>query len=239
MIIDEATTLAIELKRNELFAQCADGALELLCGAALEREARRGTQIALSGSPFPYLGFVRDGAVAVTAEADGEIRGGVRRLTIYEAYAGETFGAVALLDGQIPVGEIGVVSKIARYALFPQIAVAQAAQLDPTLFRRLAAQAASRYRSLTSRLLIQAAYSVGSRVANVLLPFASEKPGLQPVDRQLMEFSQRDLAAAAGCVKEAAARAIAEMEHAGALKREHGRIAYIDREQLLRYGKTT
>jgi CRP-like cAMP-binding protein len=227
--------LASAVVRNPIFAACSADQLLKLCASATVHHARRGTRIALKGAPFPYLGFVLDGVIGVTARAEGEIRSGVRSLRLYEAYAGSTFCEVAFLDGYDALGEITVVSKRARYALFPSKSVMQAAEADAHLLHRLAVHAASRCRELKRRLIDQATRAVATRVAGVLLPFASSEDGLKPVDPQLIEFAQRDIAAAAGCVKEAAARAIAQLEDAGALRREHGRIRYLDRGRLSHY----
>jgi DNA-binding GntR family transcriptional regulator len=45
-------------------------------------------------------------------------------------------------------------------------------------------------------------------------------------------MSQTELAVIAGTAKEVAARAVAELEAAGVLKRRNGHIALVDREKL-------
>lgn len=47
-------------------------------------------------------------------------------------------------------------------------------------------------------------------------------------------MTQSQIAAAAGTVKDVAARAISELQHRGALRRERGHIAYLDRVRLVR-----
>ena len=227
--------IADAMTRNPVFARCSSEQLELLTAQASVHDERRGTRIADAGAPFPFLGLTLDGVIAVTATADGEVRSGVRHLRLYEAYTGSTFCEISFLDGYEALGEITVVSKRARYALFPTGAVMQAAEYDPHLLQRLAIHAASRCRELKRRLVAQAAHPVTARVAGVLLPFAASDEGLSPVDPQLIEFAQSDIAAAAGCVKEAAARAIAQLEAAGALRRQHGRIRYMDRAKLMEF----
>jgi CRP-like cAMP-binding protein len=239
--VDPATgteqALASAVVHNPIFAACSAAQLLTFCASASVHHARRGVRLATKGAPFPYLGFVIDGVIAVTAKAEGEIRSGVRSLRLYEAYPGSTFCEISFLDGYEALGEITVVSKHARYALFPSKSVMDVADTDPRFLHRLAVHAASRCRELKRRLVDQATRPVAARVAAVLLPFASNSSGLSPVDPQLIEFAQRDIAAAAGCVKEAAARAIAQLEQAGALRREHGRIRHLDRAQLSYYAE--
>lgn len=241
MTIDARVTgerhLTRMLRENLLFADCSERELAVLEQAAFAREARRGCVIVTQEAPFPYLGFVLQGVVGVTAFADGEVRGGVRRLRLYEAYAGQTFCDISFLDGCQAMGEITVVSKKSSYVLFPAEVVRRLGDENPRFLQRLATHAASRCRDFVRRLVTQAAHSVTARVATVLLPFAGNTGGLSPVDPQLLEFTQRDIAAAAGCVKEAAARAIAQLESVGALRREHGRVRYIDRDKLLEFAE--
>jgi CRP-like cAMP-binding protein len=234
-VIEDQARILAALGTNALFAPCQAQTRELLAQSALAGEGRRGTRIVQADAPFRYLGLVLNGVVGVTACADGEIRGGVRHLRLYESYAGETFCDISFLDGYAALGEITIVSKRGAYALLPSELVMRAGESDPRLLRRLAVHAASRCRMLKRRLVNQAARTVTERVAEVLLTFAQDEPGMHPVDPQLLEFAQRDIAAAAGCVKEAAARAIAELQSVGALRRERGRIRYIDRAKMLQY----
>ncbi|HZZ63960.1 MAG TPA: Crp/Fnr family transcriptional regulator [Candidatus Baltobacteraceae bacterium] len=234
VVHDEPGILAA-LLANAVLGPCHPDALESLARNALAREGRRGTRIAQAGVSFPYLGIVLNGVVGVTACAGEQVRGGVRNLRLYESYAGETFCDISFLDGYEALGEITIVSKRGAYALLPSNFVMQMGEQDPALLLRLAVHTATRCRLFKRRLVNQAARTVTERVAEVLVNFAGEGPGMQPVDPQLLEFAQRDIAAVAGCVKEAAARAIAELENVGALRRERGRIRYIDRAKLIQY----
>jgi CRP-like cAMP-binding protein len=213
---------------------CTAEQRERLAEAATVHEQRRGFRIADGTRSFRYLGFVRSGVIGIAARADGPIRG-VRRVSLYEALSGSTFGEVAIIDSAAALGEITVLSKRASYALIPAAAIAALAGTDPALMARLASGAAARCRELAERIARQHAWPVTARVARVLLPFAADAPGLHPAEPQLWELAQRDIAASAGCVTEAAARAIATLEADGALRREHGRIRYANRKRLAEY----
>jgi CRP-like cAMP-binding protein len=230
--------LATELARTFLFEACALDRLEAIARQASVHERERGACIVARNEPFPYLGYVRDGMLGIMAEGGGPIRG-VRRSLLYEALAGSTFGEVGLLDRQHPLGEACVLSKRARFALIPAAAVAALAADDPTVSHRLGVAAARHAREVAWRIRKQHGWPVSARVARVLLRFASDGPGLHPTNQQLADLTQRDLAAAAGCVTEAAARAIAALEREGAVRREHGRIRYADRERLRRHCERT
>lgn len=221
------------LNGSDLFSGTGAAALHTLAAQATSHEGRRGTIIADQRAPFPYLGIVIDGLISVTVEAEGSARG-VRRLHVYEAGAGETFGEIAVLSTVPPLGDIKVASRHAAYALIPAAAVIELINAQPQLFSRLIDSIARRSKALAERLVAQQNRSVASRVAEVLLRFTSENEsaGLHPAQPQLRQLTQQEIAAMAGCVKEAAARAIAQLENDGALRREHGHIAYLDRARL-------
>ncbi|HEY5426137.1 MAG TPA: helix-turn-helix domain-containing protein [Candidatus Tumulicola sp.] len=72
-----------------------------------------------------------------------------------------------------------------------------------------------------------------ARIARVLVPYAMPERGLVPAAASLATVTQSQIAAAAGTVKEVAARAIAELESRNVLRRERGHIRYLDRQELL------
>ncbi len=222
------------LKRNPLFAPCADELLRPLAVGASIDAARRGTRIAPSGTPFPFIGVVCSGAIAVTVNAEGPMRG-VHRLQLYEARAGALFGEVAFLAEVPAPGDVLVVSKRATYALLRSDLFESAIEKDPSLLRRLAAHVARRTYLIARDLLGSQGRPLTARVAAVLLRYCAQETGLLPASRDLTEMTQSDLGAAAGCVKESAARVIGYLESAGALKREHGHIAFLDRAVLSEY----
>lgn len=238
MISAHLSALARDLAACPIFGGCTAEQLQEISGAATVHRQPRGFIITRGGSPFEYLGFVCSGVIGIALRTDGPIRG-VRRLLLYEALAGSTFGEVASIDRAPALGEVAVLSKRATYALIPAAVVAKIAHGDPALLERLASATALRCRELASRIARQHAWPVTARVARVLLPFAVDAPGLNLANPQLSELAQRDIAASAGCVTEAAARAIATLEAEGAVRREHGHIRYANRQRLARYVNKT
>jgi CRP-like cAMP-binding protein len=225
---DERELVTETLLRNAVFSPCDPEAVSLLGQLAHVRTSPRKTVIVHENESFPYLGVVIQGVIGVTCTAKQG-----REMRLYEAATAQTFGEAAFFDGDITLGRISVLSKNATYALIPKEAVLSATQRDSALLLRLAGQEARRSRELTARLMSQAVESIISRVAGTLLPFAMEGEGLLPVDPALLAISQIDIAASAGTVKEVAARAIADLEKAGALRRERGHVRYLNRAKLL------
>lgn len=216
------------LSHNTVFAPCEAETTSLLAQLAHVRAAPRKTVITHDNETFAFLGLVIEGLISVTCTAKEG-----RELRLYEASNAQTFGEAAFFDGEIALGRISVLSKSATYALLPKAAVLSATQRDSALLLRLARQAAQRSRELTTRLMSQAVESIISRVAATLLAFAVDGDGLAPVHPALLSISQLDIAASAGTVKEVAARAIADLEKTGALRRERGHVRYLDRGKLL------
>jgi hypothetical protein len=104
---------------------------------------------------------------------------------------------------------------------------------EPDFLLAIGAATAQRNRTLASELAAQVSQPIISRVASALLPYAVPERELNPALPPLPTMTQAQIAAAAGTVKEVAARAIAELERVQALRRERGHIRYLDRAKLL------
>lgn len=103
--------LLANLMRSPIFGACTRPQLEPLASSASIHRERRGFKIADRDASFPYLGFVCEGVIGVTARADGPMRG-VRRFLLYEALPGSTFGEVPFWIAPAHSG---------RYRSFPSV----------------------------------------------------------------------------------------------------------------------
>ena len=176
---------------------------------------------------WPYLGFVCEGFVGMIVTTPAG-----REHMIYEAQAGETFGDIALLDGGPSLARGVVISPRARIATIPRADFLRALDADRVLAREFAKTCANRARSLADRLAAQSSKPTIARIAAVLLTYAATEPGLLPAHSPVRMLRQGHLAALAGTVKEVVARAVGELEAAGALARERGHIVRLDRTKL-------
>jgi len=129
------------------------------------------------------------------------------------------FGVTEFFDGGEAVGRTVVASKTARYVSIPFAAVREAGLREPELFIALGAVNAQQNRSLTTTIASHVSKPTLARVASALLPYAVPARGLERALPPLAQMTQSQVAAAAGTVKEVAARAIAELE------RTHARSA--------------
>lgn len=224
----EPTSVMAALKRTPAFAMLALPALERLAAEASAHTIRRGQVLVAEGVDWPYLGVVLEGVLAL-----GSGNGHSRPRIFLEIFPGEIFGELELFDGAPSCARVSALSKVARYVRISRAAVMQCGIEEPRLLLALGRAGAQRSRDLMQSLAIQGTMPIIARIAQALLPFAIADHGLAPAIAPLPNMTQAQIAAAAGTVKEVAARAIAELESRGLLKRERGHIRYLDRQKLL------
>ncbi len=215
------------LRRSPIFADGRQETRDRLVQYATERTYNDGATIVEQDVKWPNLGLVRIGMVAaIMGSAAG------RDLRLFDVFAGETFGNVELLDGGRTVARFAATVTPTRVVLFPLGIVITAMNADQAIARALSIVCAQRVRALSEGFSSHVAQPAIARVAAAILPYAPPTVGLSPSLEPLVRMTQTELAVIAGTAKEVAARAIAELEAAGALKRLKGHIALVDREKL-------
>lgn len=214
------------IRRTAAFADLSAAAVEELAACARERFARKGDEIVAAGS-VSFLGIVCEGTLAL-------LRGNDRReRALYEIFPSEMFCDAAFFDSGRTLGRYAVLSKTLRYLALPYDDLRRIGAARPEVLAAVGLSCAQHVRALADGLCAQASQSIIGRIAGALVPYAPYEPGLQPALAPLPGMTQARIAASAGTVKEVAARAIAELEALGALRREHGHITYLDRSILL------
>ncbi|HEY8298065.1 MAG TPA: DUF2249 domain-containing protein [Candidatus Baltobacteraceae bacterium] len=221
------TAMQSLLRRSFVFSMLDDRSRNVLAAAAIERTARKNDVVAGEDTDFPAIGIVREGVLALTSGSGG------RERLLHEIFPYEAFGEALFFDEGHTTGRIVALSKIARYVLVPRAVVREIARQEPALLLAIGECCAQRLRMLAEDLGAQSAQPIVVRVAASLLSYAVAERGLVPSLAPLAQMTQAQLAASAGTVKEVAARAIAELEARGALRRERGHIRYLDRSKLL------
>jgi CRP-like cAMP-binding protein len=177
---------------------------------------------------WTYLGFLRSGALsAIIGSAIG------RDQHLFDILPGDTLGDIETIDGGRTIARIAVTSAVAHVVVIPRGIVLSASLADAVFARKLATICAQRARMLSSHLSTHVAYPAIARVAAAILPYAAPDEGLVTPLEALQRITQSQLAVIAGTAKEVAARAVAELEAAGALERTQGHIARIDRAKLI------
>lgn len=202
-----------------------------LAHSASEIAVERNAAIVEQGQEWPYLGFVRQGVVsAILTSPYG------REQTLYEILATESFNEMALLDAGSSVARFVASTSNVRVLIIPLSAV-EAALGDMRMLRQVAAVSAQRQRLVIERFAAHISLPIVARVAATLLPYAPPSSGLAPVMSPLDSLTQVQLAVAAGTVKEVLSRALLELEAAGALRRQGGRITELNRDVLQTYAQ--
>lgn len=198
-----------------------------LAAAASVHVARRGQSVAREHTDWPHVGIVVEGALALSnGENDGRSR------LFYEIFPYEIFGEAGFFDGSPMHDRVIVLSKTARYITVPVAELRAVGNADTALILGIGRVLAQRSRDAHAELGRLATMPIIGRIARVLLGYAVPDKGLSAAMAPLPNMTQSQIAAAAGTVKEVAARAIAQLETKGLLKREHGHVSYLDRQGL-------
>jgi CRP/FNR family cyclic AMP-dependent transcriptional regulator len=216
------------LGRTHIFAGLDAESRDAIAATASTHTARRGHVVAAANTEWPYIGIPFEGNFAVTNDASN-----ARYRIFHEVTPFEIFGEMSLFDGGLTPARTVVLSKTGRYLRVSHAGVLAIAAQNPELLRRLGATVTQRSREMMQTLVNQGTTPVIERIASVLLPYAVPEAGLAPALAPLPNLTQAHIAAAAGTVKEVAARAIAELESRGLLLRERGHIRFLNRSLLI------
>lgn len=222
------------LRHCAVFATAPNAALQAIAARARLVTVRRNRAVVEQGVAWPYLGVIATGRVqAILATPDG------RELAMYDALAGEVVGAVSLVDGGASPLRFVARGERTRVLLLPRAAVFELMGQVAGVANAINALSAQRLRAVIARFSAHAAQPIAARVADALLAYASPLPGLRDALPPLPSMRQAELAVVAGTAKDMVYRAIAELEDAGALLRDNGRIAQLDRAKLLKFAEVS
>lgn len=216
------------MQRCPVFATCAETTRRALASAAQVRALPHKTILAEQESRWPFLGLVRMGKIfAIVGTPSG------RDQILFDILETEVFGNNDIFDEGATMARFATLSEPAEVIIFPRAAVLRVAQADSQFAIGLAAAATHQMRAMVELVHAHVSKKTIGRVASVLLPYAPIERGLSAVHpAHISSLRLTQIAAATGSVKEVVARAVAELESTGAIKRARGRIAYIDRAKL-------
>ena len=219
------------LRQIPLFATLSPEDLALVARVTVARRYQRGDLIILAGQPGGALCFVRSGLVKVFKTSE-EGKEQVLRLI----GTGQTFNDVPALDGGP--------NPASAMALEPTVVYATSgAELRRLIAERPGvAEAVVRTLAVALRYLVSVVEDlsflpVRARVAKILLdqdaelaPGAGE--GAEQAEPAHHRLTQQEMAAMAGTAREMVGRALKELEQAGAVRNDRGRITVLSRERL-------
>ena len=215
------------LIEDPAFGAVPAAVLQALVAHAEVTTAPKGRTIYGEGERWNRLGFVVEGCIAMIAQGEDA------KEHLYEhAYPGQFFGVSAMFDGGAEMAKTVVVSRRAAFALIDREIVIDLCRRHGQLAIAFAVTLARRVRGTTSLLAAQMNLTAPERIARYFLRFAAPGEGLVAAREPLPLLTQAQIGAAAGTVKDVAARTISVFERQGALKRERGHIAWLHRERL-------
>lgn len=216
------------LRKIPLFAKLAPEDLALVAKVTVARRYQRGDLIILAGQPGGALYFVRSGLVKVfkTSE-DGKEQ--VLRLI----GAGHTFNDVPAFDGGPNPASASALEPTVVYVT-GGVQLRRLIGERPGVAEAVVHTLASALRYLVTVVEDLSFLPVRARVAKILLEQEAEQTpeetaGREPVHHRL---TQQEMAAMAGTAREMVGRALKELEMAGAVHNDHGRITVLNRERL-------
>ena len=208
------------------FASAKAATQRELSGQMSERTYRAGETIFDEGEMWPYLGIVKHGKVILTLlSPDGKTHTLGERLphdTLNDSgtfdQGGATTRAEALTD--------------ATLVTLPSEAVLHASRNDTELALGFLMSASQGRRRSIDTISDLAFAHVLQRVAKFLLGYARASTGMTKGLPGVEHLSQAQIAAAAGTVRDMAARALLRLKNAGAVELDRGRVKAIDRSKL-------
>jgi CRP-like cAMP-binding protein len=219
------------VSRCSVFADISATSQAALSRIAVPRSIGRKRFISGQDADWPFLGAVREGrVVAVAGTPEG------RDQILFEVPPLEIFGDIIVSDSGTTMARFVTFSEPAELLLFARDEVLKLAAADAALALSLARSCAQRTRALTELLCAHISKPILARVAGALIPHATPAAGMAAIHPQsAASVRLGQVTAKVGTVKEVVARAFAQLESAGAIKRVQGRIAFIDRAELAKF----
>lgn len=224
--IDENANVEGFLQAVPPFSTAKAATLRELASQTSERTFKSGETIFDEGEIWPYLGIVRSGKVIYTLlSPDGKTH------TIGERLAHDTLNESGTFDGGSATTRAEALTD-ATVLTIPSETIIHACRNDAELaLGFLVAASQARRRSIDTIADLAFAH-VLQRVAKFLLGYARASVGMTRGLPGVENLSQAQIAAAAGTVRDMAARALLRLKNAGALELDRGRVRAIDRARL-------
>ncbi len=224
--IDEHSDVATFLSHCTPFANAQKPTVSELASVAAERSYRTGELIYDEGEMWPYLAFVRSGKVVYSLlSQDGKTH------SLGERLAYDPLNETGTFDGGGATTRAEALVDCTLVAL-PTDAVLRACRHDPNVAVGFLTEMSQARRRSIDTISDLAFAHVLQRVAKFLLSYAPATTGMARGLSGVENLSQAQIAAAAGTVRDMAARALLRLRNAGAVELERGRVQALDRERL-------
>lgn len=224
--IDENADVETFLQRVPPFSTAKAATIKELASQTGERSYEAGDTIFDEGEVWPYLGIVRAGKVIYTLlSPDGKTH------TIGERLTHDTMNESGTFDGGGATTRAEALTQVTLLTI-PSEAVLHACRNDAELALGFLVTASQARRRSIDTIADLAFAHVLQRVAKFLLGYARASVGMTRGLPGVENLSQAQIAAAAGTVRDMAARALLRLKNANAVELDRGRVKAIDRARL-------
>ncbi len=224
--IDENAEPEALLQHVAPFGSAKAATLRDLARQMTERTYRAGETIFDEGEVWPYLGVVKSGKVILTLlSPDGKTH------TLGERLTHDTLNDSGTFDQGGATTRTEALTDATVFTI-PSEAVLHACRNDAELALGFLSEASQARRRSIDTIADLAFAHVLQRVAKFLLGYARASVGMTRGLPGVENLSQAQIAAAAGTVRDMAARALLRLKNAGAVELDRGRVKAIDRAKL-------
>ncbi|MDQ2681823.1 MAG: DUF2249 domain-containing protein [Candidatus Eremiobacteraeota bacterium] len=224
--IDENAQGETFLQHVPPFSSAKASTTKELAGQMSERTFKTGDTIFDEGEMWPYLGIVKHGKVIYTLlSPDGKTH------TLGERLTHDIMNESGTFDGGGATTRAEALTDATIFTL-PSEAVLHACRNDSELALGFLAQSSQGRRRSIDTIADLAFAHVLQRVAKFLLGYAPAAVGMAKGLPGVENLSQAQIAAAAGTVRDMAARALLRLKNANSVELDRGRVKAIDRARL-------
>jgi CRP/FNR family transcriptional regulator len=224
--IDEHADVATFISHCTPFANAKASTIRDVAATATERSYRQSEPIFDEGEIWPYLAFVRTGKVVYTLlSPDGKTHALGERLPLDPINETGTFDGGGATTRAEALTDCTLV-------LVPAETIVHAIRNDVELAIGFLTEASQARRRSIDTISDLAFAHVLQRVAKFLLSYAPATTGMAKGLSGVENLSQAQIAAAAGTVRDMAARALLRLKNATAVELDRGRVRALDREKL-------
>ncbi|GIK27295.1 MAG: Crp/Fnr family transcriptional regulator [Chloroflexota bacterium] len=211
-----------DLRRIPAFETLPEDYLSTLAAVMVTRRYAPGQIIFLEGEQSQSLWFVLDGRVKIIKQSES---GRVQGLCMMDR--GKCFGSCPLFSMSHNPATAEALDNV-TLCVIPADTVASLTKRDPKLVRVLTHIYSQRLQHLARVSEVLGAWTVGDRINDCLLTYASHADGAEGC----VALTHERLAALAGTVREVVTRHLKRLEHHGVIRSESGRITILNRDAL-------
>jgi len=210
------------LEQSPLFAQMDENSRHDLINQAIPRSFGAGDSVCRVGDPGGSMMAVLTGTVRISLPT---VKG--KEVILADLRTGQLFGEIALLDGKPRSANATALTKCELLVL-ERRNVIPFLERNPAACLQLMELLCARIRRSDERMADLAFFELPSRLAKVLLSYASEKIGKEV----RLSLSQTELAEMVGATRENVNRCLRDWHRRGIVKLKDGWTIILDTEKL-------